>query len=149
MKAFPKSIFKITFSFDWGFLSNTGKHVRPIQRPFWCLLLLVDFRSLLDVIRRHGIRHILRTTGGNYGLQRQDEVFHRAVLAQLVSHQRSTVEVRKISFPSRNIFTRFVKALRKFSPVCPFDLAVTLFETWGELTSIPALESLGEHMRAL
>ena len=53
------------------------------------------------------------------------------------------------TFPSRITFTKFVKCLRKFSPVCPFDLAVKFIKTWGEMPSNPALEPLGKGMRAL
>ena len=54
----------------------------------------------------------------------------------------------KGTFPSRITFTRFDKALRKFSPVCPFDLAVKFFKTWCEMPSNPALEPLGKYLRA-
>ena len=50
---------------------------------------------------------------------------------------------------SRITFTRFVKALRKFSPVCPFNLAVIFFKSWGKMPSNPALEPLGKDMSAL
>ena len=69
-------------------------------------------------------------------------------LAQLVSHQRSTAEVRKVLF-SRITFTRFVKALREFSPVCPYDLAVKSFKIWGKMPFSPALEPLGKDMKTL
>ena len=55
----------------------------------------------------------------------------------------------KGTFRSRITFTRIVKALRKFSPVHPFDLAVKSFKILGEMPSNPALELLGKNMRAL
>ena len=55
----------------------------------------------------------------------------------------------KGTFPSRITFTSFVKALRKFSRVCPFNLAVKSFKIWGEMPSNPALDQLGKDMRAL
>ena len=41
----------------------------------------------------------------------------------------------KDTFPSRITFTKFFKALRKFSPVCPFNLAVKSFKISGEIPS--------------
>ena len=145
-KAFSKSIFKILFSLSWVLSIREPKTCEANQRPFWCLHLLAGFRILPDVIRRHGIWRILRITGGKYCLQRLDEVLHRAILAQLVSHQRFTAES---TFPSRITFTRFVRALRKFSPVCPLDLAVKMFNIRGTMPSNPALEPLEKDMRAL
>ena len=52
---------------------------------------------------------------GKYYLQPYDEVLHRAFLAQLVLHPKKYSRSSKGSFPSRVTFTRFVRALRKFS----------------------------------
>ena len=60
----------------WGLSIKQGKTCEA-NSDFSCLHLLVDFRILLDVIRRHGIRQISRTTDGKYCLQRQDEALHR------------------------------------------------------------------------
>ena len=71
LKAFLKSIVKITFSLSWGLSIKQRKTCKANSAPtFWCLHLLLDFHILHDVIRRHGIRHILLTTGGKYCLQR-------------------------------------------------------------------------------
>ena len=55
----------------------------------------------------------------------------------------------KGTFPSRITFTRFLKVLRKVSPVCLFDLVVKSFKIWDEKPSDPALKPLGKDMRAL
>ena len=55
----------------------------------------------------------------------------------------------KGTFPSTIKFTRLVKTLRKFNPVCPFDLAVKSFKIRGEMPFNPALELLGKDIRAL
>ena len=55
----------------------------------------------------------------------------------------------KGTFPSRITFTRFVRALKKFCLVCPFDLAVKSFKICSEMPSNSALELLGKDMRAL
>ena len=49
-KRFQSQFSKLRFLWSEGFLSNNGKHVRPIQRPFWWLHLLVDFLILLDMV---------------------------------------------------------------------------------------------------
>ena len=136
LKAYSKSIFKFPFFWTGCFLSNNGKHstLRPIQRPFWCLHLLVDFRVLLDVIRRHGIRHILWTTGKSiaYCDRTMSSIgLLCAISFALKDYGRSS----KRTFPPGITFSRSVKALRKISQVCPFDLAVKCFKTWGEMPS--------------
>ena len=68
-------------------------------------------------------------------------------LAQLVSHQKNG-QSSKGTFPSRDTFRKLVKALRKFSPVCPFDSAVKSFKIWGEMPSNSALQPLRKDMRA-
>ena len=55
----------------------------------------------------------------------------------------------KGTFPSRITFTRFVKALRKNSPVCPFALAVNFSKIWGKMNPKPAVEPIGKNVTAL
>ena len=131
-----------------GFLPNNGKHVRPIQRPFLYIQLLVDFRILPDLIRRHYPAHfadnqrkLLPTAIG----QSTSSGFFSAISFAPKKYGRKS----KGTFPSRITFTRFVKALRKFIPVCPFDMAVKSSKIWGKMPFDPALEPLGKDMRAL
>ena len=90
-----ESVFRVIF-FGLRLFIKLRKTCVANSAPFWCLHLLIRF--LLDMIRSLGSRHILRTIGGKYCLQRKDEVVRRAFLAQLVLHQRSSVEVRKVLF---------------------------------------------------
>ena len=71
--------------------------------------------------------------------------FFRAIRFAPKKYGRSS----KDTFPSRITFTRFVRALRKIIPICPFNLAIKFFKTWGEMPSNAALEPLGKDMRAL
>ena len=122
--------------------------MRTIKRPFWRLHLLVDFRILFNVIPRHGIRQILRTTGRKSFLQQEDEVFHRAFFSAISSATKKYGRSSKGTFPSRITFKRFVKDLKN-SVICPFHLAVNFFKTWGKMQSITALEPLGKDMKTL
>ena len=152
LKAFSKSIFKILFLFGWG---------RSIKQRKTCEVNSPHFFVPSHRPRRPPYlawRYPKTWYPAHFADNRQ-KVLPTAIgrsppsgfLAQLVSHQRSTAEVRKVlgTFPSRISLTRFVKALRKFSSVSPFDLAVKSFKIWGEMPSNSALEPLGKVMRAL
>ena len=55
--------------------------------------------------------------------------------AQLVSHRRSTVEVRK-GFSVREAHSQdLIRLWEKISLVCPFDLAVKSFKIWAKCRS--------------
>ena len=76
------------------------------------------------------------------------EVLHQAFFSAISFAPKKYGRISKSIFPSTIIFTRFVKALRKFCSVCLFYLAVKSFKVWGEMPSNPAQELLGKDMRA-
>ena len=67
----------------------------------------------------------------------------REFLAQLISHQRRTVEALLLKVLFLENHSHKVKALKQFSPVSPSDLAVKSFKQPFK----PALELLGKDMR--
>ena len=65
---------RITFSLIWGLPIKQRKTNEAKLAPFLVRTPIVDFRILLDVIRKHGIWHTLRTRSGSCFLQRWDTV---------------------------------------------------------------------------
>ena len=121
--------------------------MRPIQRSFWCLHLFVGFRILPDSktsYPAHLAENRRKVLSKAIGRSPQSG-FSSAISFAPKKYGRSS----KGTFPSKITFTRFVRALRKFNSVRPFDLAVKAFKIWGELPSNLALKPLGKDMRAL
>ena len=149
LKAFSKSIFKITFSVDWElcikqrktYEANSAPLLLPTPTCRFPYLAWRDSETWYPAHFADNRRKVLPTAIG----RSPSSGFFSAIIFAPKKYDRST----KGSFPSTITFTSFVKALRKFNPVCPFDLAVKSFKIWGEMPSNPALEPLGEHMRAL
>ena len=88
--------------------------MKPIQLPFWCLRLFVDFRILIDAFQRHCTWHILRTTGGSntYSDKTKSSI---GLFSSISFAPKKNGRSSKGTFPSRITLTRFVKAQRKFT----------------------------------
>ena len=144
-----ESVFKVNFHnyvfFGLGLSIKQQKTYEAISAQLWCLHLIVAFHILLDVIRRHSIWHILRKVLPTaIGRSPPSGFFSESSFAPK-KYGRSS----KGTFPSRITFTRLLKALRKFNPVCAINLAVKSFKIWVEMPTNLALEPLGKDMRAL
>ena len=69
-------------------------------------------------------------------------------LAKLVSHQKSTAEIRKVPFFGNHIH-KICKGSEKIQSSLPFRLGSQIFRNWSEMPSKLALELLWKDVRAL
>ena len=63
--------------------------------------------------------------------------------------QERYVRSSKGTFPSRITFTTMFEVMRKFNPVCLFELAAKSFKIWSKMSPKNTLEPLEKDMRAL
>ena len=147
LKTFSSSIFKITFSLGWGFSIKQRKTCEANSAPLFvptptCRLPYLAWRDSKTWypanFADNRLKVLLTTIGRS-----PPSGFFSAISFAPKKYGRSS----KGTFPLRITFTGFVKALRNFSQVFPFDLAVKSFKIWGELPSNPALEPLGKDIK--
>ena len=134
------SIFKITFSLGWGLYIRQWKtlganYAPPLVSTPTCRLQYFARRDSKTWYPAHFADNRRKVLFSAIGRSPSSGFFSAFNFAPK-KYGRS----KEGTFPSRITFTRFDKALRKFSPVCLFDLADKLFKKWRKIPSKTTLE---------